>query len=140
MTITTHEDGTSPDWRDPNVVFVFGSNTNGAHRGGAARAAYEWFGAEWGKVEGPSGQTYAISTISYDPEIPEQEIEPQIVRFLHYVDANPDKQFFLTRIGCGIAGYDDEDIAPLFAEIRENISYPEIWAEIIEEMNVEYPE
>ena len=134
MKTLTHRDGTSPDWRDSSTVFVFGSNSTGEHMGGAARAAYDWFGAEWGKVEGYTGNAYAIATISLDKMRPVARLEPQIHRFLEFVDANPDTTFFLTRIGCGIAGFKDEEIAPLFGpELRPNIDYPEEWVEIIEE-------
>lgn len=91
-------------------IFVFGSNLEGRHRGGAARTAYEKFGAEWGVGDGPTGKCYAIPTMHGGVK----EIKPYVDKFLRYAQEHPMKRFLVTRVGCGIAGFKDEEIAPLF--------------------------
>lgn len=110
-------------------VFVFGSNLKGYHGGGAARVAMEKFGAEWGVGVGPTGQCYAIPTMQGDVET----IEPYVNRFLEYAKTHQNNRFLVTRIGCGIAGFDDMYIAPLFEEAVNipNIALPKIWWDII---------
>ena len=102
----------------PNEIFVFGSNTSGEHLGGAARIAFEKFGAEWGKWEGFSGQTYAIPTIdswTWKP-VSRSSLLSSIRRFLRFVHSNPEKKFYLTKIGCGIAGWDVEEVKVIFQD------------------------
>lgn len=110
-------------------VFVFGSNLKGYHSGGAARVAMEKFGAEWGVGVGPTGQCYAIPTMQGDVET----IEPYVNRFLEYAKTHQNNRFLVTRIGCGIAGFDDMYIAPLFEEAVNipNIALPKTWWDII---------
>lgn len=99
------------------------------HGGGAARAAYEKFGAVWGQGTGIQGQSYAIPTMQGDVDT----IEPYVDSFIVYAKAHPEKKFLVTRIGCGIAGFLDSDIAPLFEKALnvENICLPkEFWEEI----------
>ena len=112
-----------------NEIFVFGSNLAGAHGGGAARLAYERFGAVWGEGIGLHGQTYAIPTMQGGVET----IRPYVNDFVAYAQQHPDQQFLVTPIGCGIAGFDPEDIAPLFegAKAVKNISLPESFWEVI---------
>ena len=106
-------------------VFVFGSNLKGHHHGGAARMAHERFGAEWGVGVGPTGQCYAIPTMHGGVE----DIKPYVDDFVEYVRQHPDNRFLVTRIGCGIAGFKDEEIAPLFSELKDtpNVCLPEDW-------------
>lgn len=113
-----------------NEVFVFGSNLEGQHAGGAARTASRNFGAIWGIGEGTQGQCYAIPTM----QIGLGEIGKAVARFVDYARNNPEKSFLVTRIGCGIAGYTPEDIAPLFrcALGVENIVIPKEFADILE--------
>lgn len=94
----------------PNEVFVFGSNVNGQHCSGAARTAYEHFGAVWGKGVGIQGSSYAIPTMQGDLNI----LRLYVDDFIDYASTHPYLMFFVTRIGCGIAGYRDNQIAPLF--------------------------
>lgn len=89
-------------------VFVFGSNLNGWHGGGAARAAMLHFGAEWGKGEGPQGRSYAIPTMQGGVET----IAPYVERFIRYARRHPEQTFLVTPIGCGIAGFSPREIAP----------------------------
>ncbi|MBQ2607752.1 MAG: hypothetical protein II588_00890 [Paludibacteraceae bacterium] len=103
----------------PNEVFVFGSNLQGFHGGGAARTAYKFFGAIWGEGVGIQGQSYAIPTMQGGVET----IRPYVDEFIQYAKEHPELTFLVTRIGCGIAGFDDSEIAPLF---REALSVPNI--------------
>lgn len=106
-------------------IFVFGSNLEGMHAGGAARVAYEKFGAEWGVGDGPTGKCYAIPTMHGGLE----EIRPYAKKFIEYAKAHPMNRFLLTRVGCGIAGFKDSDIAQLFEDALDvpNITYPHQW-------------
>ena len=110
---------------EPNEIFVFGSNLAGFHGGGAARIAYEEFGAEWGVGVGRTGQCYAIPTMQGGVET----IRPYVNEFIRYAEQHPELTFLVTRIGCGIAGFTDEQIAPLFAAARNlpNVALPEGW-------------
>ena len=107
-------------------VFVFGSNLAGMHGGGAARVAYERFGAVWGCGVGLQGQSYAIPTMQGGVET----IKPYVDDFIDFAHARPDLFFYVTRIGCGLAGFADAEIAPLFAAARgvSNICLPESFA------------
>ena len=106
-------------------IFVFGSNIEGMHMGGAARVAYEKFGAEWGVGDGQTGRCYAIPTMHGGLE----DIRPYAKKFIAYAKAHPMKRFLLTRVGCGIAGFKDSDMAQLFEDALEvpNIAYPRQW-------------
>lgn len=92
----------------PNEVFVFGSNLAGQHMGGAARVAVLRFGAKMGVGVGIQGQAYAIPTMQGCVET----IRPYVDQFIEYAAANTDRHFLVTKIGCGIAGFKCEDIAP----------------------------
>lgn len=111
-------------------VFVFGSNLEGMHGGGAARTAYQRFGAVWGEGVGHHGQSYAIPTMHGGVE----QIRPYVDEFVEYARANAHLRFLVTRIGCGIAGFRDEQIAPLFSEALNcsNIILPREFVEAIE--------
>lgn len=111
----------------PNEVFVLGSNLAGFHGGGAARIAYERFGAEWGVGVGPTGKCYAIPTMQGGVET----IRPYVDEFIRYAEQHPEQTFLVTRIGCGIAGFSDAQIAPLFASARDlqNVALPKGWRE-----------
>lgn len=95
-----------------NEIFVFGSNLAGAHGGGAARLAYERFGALWGEGIGLHGQTYAIPTMQGGVET----IKPYVDAFIIFAKENTTLTFLVTRIGCGFAGFRDDEIAPLFKD------------------------
>ena len=117
----------------PNEVFVFGSNLGGFHGGGAARAAYNKFGAIWGQGVGMQGQSYAIPTMQGGVET----IAPYVDEFIEYAKNHPDKRFLVTEIGCGIAGFAPEEIAPLFANAVdvENITLPQRFWEVLAQSN-----
>ena len=96
----------------PNEIFVFGSNLKGYHAGGAARTALVKFGAVMGNGDGIQGQSYAIPTMQGGVET----IKPYVDKFIDFVVNHPEKDFLVTRIGCGIAGFTASEIAPLFKE------------------------
>ena len=110
-------------------IFVFGSNLAGQHGGGAARLAYNQFGAEWGVGVGLTGQTYAIPTMHGGVDA----IAPYVDDFIEFAREHREMKFFVTRIGCGIAGFRDEDIAPLFrnALTVSNIVLPKSFYNIL---------
>lgn len=114
---------------EPEEVFVFGSNLAGHHGGGAARAALNKFGAIWGQGVGLQGQSYAIPTMQGGVET----IRPYVEEFIEFARQHPALKFYVTRIGCGIAGFRDEEIAPLFADAVgvENIILPKSFAELL---------
>ena len=106
-----------------NEIFVFGSNLAGMHGGGAARTARLHFGAVMGQGTGLQGHSYAIPTMQGGPET----IQPYVDEFIGFAAQHPELRFLVTRIGCGIAGFDAEDIAPLFEKAKkvDNICLPE---------------
>ena len=105
-----------------NEIFVFGSNLAGMHGGGAALTAYRLFGAKMGQGVGLQGRSYGIPTMQGGPDT----IAPYVNDFITFAREHPQQQFLVTRIGCGIAGFDTEDIAPLFQNAIpvSNISLP----------------
>jgi RNA polymerase sigma factor (sigma-70 family) len=114
----------------PNEIFVFGSNLAGMHGGGAARTARLYFGAVLGNGDGPQGQSYAIPTMQGGVET----IQPYVDKFVSYAKAHPEQTFLVTPIGCGIAGFTPDDIAPLFEDAVsvENIHLPQsFWEELV---------
>lgn len=105
-----------------SVVFVFGSNLAGNHAGGAARHAVEEWGAAMGYPEGLYGKSYALPTMDAQfVPLPVEQIAVHVARFVEFAAKHPRKSFLATAIGCGIAGHDPRDIAPLFAGATENV-------------------
>ncbi len=109
----------------PNEIFVFGSNLKGLHGGGAAYIAYRKFGAVIGQGVGLQGHSYAIPTMQGGVET----IRPYVDEFIEFAKAHPELTFLVTRIGCGIAGFTNEEISPLFERAHDvkNIVLPEGW-------------
>ena len=114
----------------PDEVFVFGSNLEGIHGGGAARMAHIHFGAQMGQGVGMQGQSYAIPTMQGGVET----IRPYVDHFVAYAKQHIECFFFVTRIGCGIAGFSVKEIAPLFAHAAElpNVCLPKSFVECLE--------
>ena len=110
-------------------VFVFGSNLAGMHGGGAAYVAFKQFGAVMGCGVGLHGQSYAIPTMQGGVET----IKPYVDDFIAFAKEHPELFFYVTRIGCGIAGFRDKEIAPLFAEATclENVCLPETFSKVL---------
>ena len=104
-----------------NEVFVFGSNIQGMHIGGAARIAFDKFGAEWGNGEGLQGQSYALPTMEGV-----DDTSSATWTFTIFAKDHPELKFFVTPVGCGIAGYRPEEIAPMFKDAAklENVYLP----------------
>lgn len=123
----------TPEWiteLKPDEIFVFGSNLAGAHGGGAARVAMDRFGAVWGQGVGLQGQSYAIPTMQGGVET----IRPYVDEFIAFAKAHPEYTFLVTPIGCGIAGFAPEQIAPLFNDALEveNILLSEDFVHVID--------
>lgn len=104
----------------PGEIFVFGSNASGHHGAGAARTAYEKFGAVWGQGHGLQGQSYGIDTMSGL-----DTIRSEVLTFLEFAAGHPELRFLVTKIGCGIAGFTPDQIAPLFADAPSNVELPD---------------
>lgn len=126
-----HNDGDLPT--DPESIWVFGSNLSGVHGAGAAKVALKRFGAVSGAFGGLIGRSYAIPTKGRIqdglPVLPLEQIAKSIETFVQVTHNRPDLSFFLTRVGCGLAGYEDCQIAPLFRGVNlDNTSVPGIWS------------
>ena len=106
-------------------VFVFGSNLEGMHGGGAAYTAFKKFEVAMGCGVGHHGQSYTIPTMHGGVE----DIRPYVNEFIRYAAEHPELFFYVTRVGCRIAGFKDREISPLFAEARElkNVCLPKGW-------------
>ncbi|MBQ5892308.1 MAG: hypothetical protein IIW76_07055 [Bacteroidales bacterium] len=117
---------------EDNEIFVFGSNLDGLHGGGAARIAYQKFGAQWGKGVGMQGKCYAIPTMHGGVDV----IKPYVDEFIEFALSNKEYTFLVTRIGCGIAGFSANEIAPLFAKAinAENILLPMDFVQVLESL------
>lgn len=121
------------EWRrvgpaPPRHVFVFGSNERGIHGAGAAKEACAKHGARWGQGYGHHGDSFAIPTKDERIEtLPLGRIEKYVQDFLAYATGHHDLTFQVTRIGCGLAGYKDSDIAPLFKGAPLNCQFDEKW-------------
>ncbi|MCQ2339860.1 MAG: hypothetical protein MJZ79_03660 [Paludibacteraceae bacterium] len=113
-----------------NEIFVFGSNKQGVHGGGAARYAMEHFGAEWGVGEGLTGQCYALPTMEGDASF-----RQAVKDFFNCAKQHPQKHFLVTAVGCGIAGYTVEQVALWFAHAvnHPNVYLPESFWKVIKE-------
>lgn len=109
------------------MIFVFGSNLDGNHAGGAARFAHQCHGAETGIGEGIAGNSYAIPTVGENfHTMTLTKVREHVNRFIHHARTSAD-EFQLTRVGCGIAGFKDSDIAPTFAGAPGNCLFDEAW-------------
>ena len=114
---------------NPNEIFVFGSNLAGSHGGGAALLAYNRFGAIWGQGVGLQGQSYGIPTMQGGVET----IKPYVDEFIEFARQHRKFKFLVTRIGCGIAGFKNEEIAPLFNDAIdvENVILPKDFVDVL---------
>ena len=117
-------------------IFVFGSNAMGYHDGGAAKTALEKFGAIRGQGHGLQGKSYAIDSMSGM-----EALKKDVDEFIEFAKNHPDKTFFVTLIGCGIAGYSPEEMAPLFERCYdlENVCLPSEFCDIIGWPKVQQP-
>lgn len=114
----------------PTEIFVFGSNLAGIHGAGAAKHAQQEYGALYGVGQGRTGDSYAIPT--KDARIrtlPLDTIALHVRAFIAYAERHPELRFLLTRVGCGLAGYEDRQIAPMFRDCPDNVQFPDKWEE-----------
>lgn len=110
------------------MIFVFGSNLAGRHGAGAALKAFREHGAIYGQGIGIQGDSYAIPTKDENIQtLPLNKIQKYVDQFIRFAKLNPDKKFQVTRVGCGLAGYTDEDIAPMFVNAPDNCILPVGW-------------
>ena len=116
----------------PNEVFVFGSNKVGNHAGGSARTAVEKFGAIMGQGEGMQGQSYAIPTLDENMQrVSIEELTRSVRRFAEYTLHHLDKTFYVTKIGCGIAGLSIDEVSDVFKHVAfgSNVTLPHEFGE-----------
>lgn len=128
----------TPRVLDSKKVFVFGSNLRGIHGAGAAKDAVTHYGAQQGVGVGRTGQSYAIPTKdrNFSP-MPLYAISAHVFAFTTYAREHASEEFFVTRIGCGFAGYTDEQIAPMFVNAPLNCELPQGWNMLIQRWKVE---
>lgn len=111
-----------------NCVFVFGSNLAGRHGAGAALFARLHQGAIYGQGVGRQGNSYALPTKDeHLRSLSLEEIKTYVDQFLSYAEYHPELDFIVTRVGCGLAGYTDDDIRPMFDAAPSNCHLPEEW-------------
>lgn len=120
-----HNDGVQPA---KDQIFVFGSNLAGMHGAGAAKQAQKFYGARSGQGVGLRGRSYAIPTKDFDIEtLPLETISQYVMRFVKFTQENQNAEFFISRVGCGYAGYTDKDMAPLFRGCGNNCDFANDW-------------
>lgn len=110
------------------MIFVFGSNLAGRHGKGAALFAREHHGAQYGVGVGRTVNSYAIPTKGFNMRpLSLEQIYAHVQEFIRYAEVNPDLEFQVTRVGCGLAGYTDEQIGPMFITAPSNCHLPDEW-------------
>lgn len=135
--------GFTPDYIDallPKQIFVFGSNALGYHTGGASGTARKKFGAIWGQPEGLQGQSYAIP-VDYGKNVrKDAEVKAAVDRFIAFAKEHEDLFFFVTRVGCGIAGYHDDEMAQYFKAALDlkNVSLPKSFVDALGKGGAKY--
>jgi hypothetical protein len=113
---------------DGKSIFVFGSNSAGRHGAGAAREALKNWGAIYGQGEGRQGMAYGICTKDHNIQTRSLEsIDISVLGFIEYAKAHPELGFLVTKIGTGLAGLSESDIAPMFLSAPDNCILPEGW-------------
>jgi hypothetical protein len=116
-----------------SIIFVFGSNLAGRHGKGAALDALNYHGAEYGVGVGRTGKSYAIPTKDqYLFTLPLSEIKNHVDEFLRYAREHPELIFSISRVGCGLAGYTDKEIAPMFKDRPINCILSEVWRSVLD--------
>jgi hypothetical protein len=117
-------------------IFIFGSNSEGQHYGGAARVAHDMFFAEWGVGRGLTGLCYALPTLYHPTTTSEpgamlklslEELDLEFEYLFDCINRHPDYTFYLTKVGCGIAGFSIEEIKEIFKKHykeEKNLIYP----------------
>lgn len=114
-------------------IFVFGSNLAGIHGAGSALEARRYYGALQTRGEGLQGSSYAIPTKGRDlRSLSLVEIRRYVQEFLKFAKNHPEMQFRVVRIGCGLAGYTDDDMAPLFRDATGNVILPKEFEDVLD--------
>lgn len=114
------------------MIFVFGSNLAGRHGAGSARHANRCYGARYGISKGPTGNAYAIPTKDeHLRTLPLDIINGHVNDFLAYARLNLDKNFRVVAIGCGLAGYNARQIAPMFTGRSPNVQLPDEFMHVL---------
>lgn len=115
-------------------IFVFGSNLAGRHGAGAAKEARLKHGAVYGEGIGRTGNAYAIPTLDGQlRKLQLNRIRSHVIEFRHYAKDHPELEFYVTRIGCGLAGFHDNHIAPMFHSLPSNCILPVEWLQYLSE-------
>lgn len=135
--------GFTPDYIDrllPNQIFVFGSNTLGYHTGGASGTARKRFGAVWGQAEGLQGQSYAIPVDFGKGIRKDTEVKASVEKFIAFAKENEKLFFFVTRVGCGLGGYRDDEMAQFFRNALgvKNICMPKSFVDALKSGEVSF--
>lgn len=135
--------GYTPDYIDrllPNQIFVFGSNTLGYHTGGASGTARKKFGAVWGQPEGLQGQSYAIPVDFGKGIRKDNEVKASVEKFIAFAKENEKLFFFVTRVGCGLGGYRDDEMALFFKDALDvkNICLPKSFVDALRGREVSF--
>jgi hypothetical protein len=113
------------------TVIVVGSNLEGRHGSGAAKYAKEQYGAQYGVGKGRSGNSYLIPT-KINPtyqqrQMPLSQIQDFVTEFIVYATNNPEDTFMVTRVGCGRAGYTDDEMSSMFVNVPNNCQFDPLW-------------
>ncbi len=93
-----------------NQIFVFGTDSKGSQKHGAAGLAAKSFGVKVGVVDGPTGMCYALPTLGFT----EQDLTHAVERFEQYVRTNMKYTYLVTAVGCGHAGFEVTKVANMF--------------------------
>lgn len=113
-------------------IFVFGSNKSGIHGAGAARYAHDKLGAVWGVGEGRTGTCYALPTKGLNISFMSlDEVKQSVERFIYHANENPETDFVVTQVGCGLGGFTKDQIAPMFEGAPANCSFDSAWQPIL---------
>jgi len=119
-----------------NEIFVFGSNLAGRHGAGAALYARKHHGAIYGQGIGMQGNSYGIPTKdNHIKTLPITEVKKYIDQFVEFAETHPENHFQVTRVGCGLAGFTDKQIAPLFANSPSNCYFDFAWKPFLPSFN-----
>jgi hypothetical protein len=111
-----------------NKIFVFGSNLAGRHGAGSAKHAKVHYGAKYGVGVGRTGMAYAIPTKDEHLRVlPLEFIRLAVNEFIEYAKLHPELEFEIVKVGCGLAGYKDYQIVPLFKDCPNNCRLPKDW-------------
>jgi hypothetical protein len=112
----------------PEDIFVFGSNLSGIHGAGAAAYASNYRGAVWGVGEGLQGRSYALPTKGLNiTHMPITKVKKHVSKFIDFANDHPELSFQVTAVGCGLAGWKNEAIAPLFKNAPINCRFDTAW-------------